>query len=221
MGGKGQRRREKNFLAAHGDYTRLPPAPKASDLDKLPSKLRRLMDFLSPSKTTSTKKLQVHLKTSKDAKIGKCKEDVIGDQTLEHGSNRDTNTNMDKKGKKKRKRKAVDDLRFQKIDQGSTTTGLSKRERRKKFLEERRKKHKRGKTDDSQDFPMREEIRFGEVVEAPPKIAAFPKAKKTTLGASQERLRLQAVEAYRKRKGWVSRPGIHLPPIAADQSYNL
>lgn len=30
--------------------------------------------------------------------------------------------------------------------------------------------------------------------------------------ASHERLRLQAVEAYRKRKGWESRPGIKLPP---------
>lgn len=123
-------------------------------------------------------------------------------------------------------------------------------------MEERKKKHKKGKTDDRQDFPMRDEIRFGEVVEAPPKIAAFPKvfslfpffclsctvqfgiiyviflgckilmkgicsllkAKKTTLGASHERLRLQAVEAYRKRKGWVSRPGIHLPTLTLEQS---
>lgn len=58
MGGKGQRRREKNFVAAHGGHTRLPPAPKAGDLDALPSKLRKIMDFMSPSKTTSTKKLQ-------------------------------------------------------------------------------------------------------------------------------------------------------------------
>jgi len=30
--------------------------------------------------------------------------------------------------------------------------------------------------------------------------------------ASRERLRLQAIEAYRGRKGWTSRPGLHLPP---------
>lgn len=37
------------------------------------------------------------------------------------------------------------------------------------------------------------------------------KGLKTTEDASQERLRLQAVDAYRKRKGWASRPGVKLP----------
>jgi hypothetical protein len=45
MPGKGQRRREKNFLAAHGGDTRLPPPPKHRELEAIPSKLRRLIAF--------------------------------------------------------------------------------------------------------------------------------------------------------------------------------
>jgi hypothetical protein len=43
MPGKGQRRREKNYRAAHGGESRLPPPPKQRELDALPSKLRRLI----------------------------------------------------------------------------------------------------------------------------------------------------------------------------------
>jgi len=45
MPGKGQRRREKNFQAAHGGDTRLPPPPKHRELEAIPSKLRRLIAF--------------------------------------------------------------------------------------------------------------------------------------------------------------------------------
>lgn len=45
MPGKGQRRREKNFRAAHGGDTRLPPPPKHRELEAIPSKLRRLIAF--------------------------------------------------------------------------------------------------------------------------------------------------------------------------------
>jgi len=34
------------------------------------------------------------------------------------------------------------------------------------------------------------------------------------MDASKERLRLQAVEAYRNRRGWTSRPGVQLPALA-------
>lgn len=47
MGGKGRRRREKNYKAAHGGYSRLPPPPKSSQVDALPSKLRKLISFTS------------------------------------------------------------------------------------------------------------------------------------------------------------------------------
>ncbi|GLT84458.1 hypothetical protein SLE2022_026860 [Rubroshorea leprosula] len=68
------------------------------------------------------------------------------------------------------------------------------------------------------DFPGREQVKFGEVVEAPPKLVAVPKAfkMKAAQDASKERLRLQAIEAYRNRKGWTSRPGaVELPPTLA------
>lgn len=48
MGGKGRKRREKNYRAAHGGgYTRLPPPPDPSQVDALPSKLRKLISFTS------------------------------------------------------------------------------------------------------------------------------------------------------------------------------
>lgn len=47
MGGKGRRRREKNYLAAHGGPARLPPPPDLSRVDALPSKLRQLISFTS------------------------------------------------------------------------------------------------------------------------------------------------------------------------------
>lgn len=40
-----------------------------------------------------------------------------------------------------------------------------------RYLEARRKKNKKAKTDGVVDFPGREKIKFGEVVEAPPKLS--------------------------------------------------
>lgn len=48
MGGKGKKRREKNYLASHGGPARLPPPPDRSKQDALPSKLRVLMNYTSP-----------------------------------------------------------------------------------------------------------------------------------------------------------------------------
>lgn len=45
MAGKGRKRREKNYRAAHGGSTALPPPPKSSQLDALPFKLRQIMNF--------------------------------------------------------------------------------------------------------------------------------------------------------------------------------
>lgn len=105
-----------------------------------------------------------------------------------------------------------------------------------RHLQEMKMKKKKPKTEENLEFRGREEIKFGDVVKAPPKLVAIPKVElwiptinthqfkikfmfsylmkglKTSQDASKQRLRLQAVEDYRKRKGWVSRPGIHLPP---------
>lgn len=39
----------------------------------------------------------------------------------------------------------------------------------------KKNKHKKAKTGGDGDFPGREEIKFGEVVEAPPKLVGLPK----------------------------------------------
>ncbi|OUZ99483.1 hypothetical protein BVC80_8973g29 [Macleaya cordata] len=234
MGGKGQRRREKNYRAAHGGgYERLPPPPKPSDIDALPSKLRKLMDFTSPKHTNDPSKppttVLIHLQkpNSKDepgSKTARLKAEGDDEKiiTPKHKDIEDESSHMntDDKKKAKKKRKQVNDLRFDATGQGLGSTGLKRKERKKKYLEAKKHKHKKAKTEESLDFPGHEKIKFGEVVEAPPKLSAVPKAFKTVQDASHERLRLQAVEAYRNRKGWVSRPGIQLPTsITPDPSF--
>lgn len=44
-----------------------------------------------------------------------------------------------------------------------------------RYLEAKKNKHKKAKTEDKLDFPGREEIKFGDIVQAPPKLAAIPK----------------------------------------------
>ncbi|KAL0924495.1 hypothetical protein M5K25_005328 [Dendrobium thyrsiflorum] len=230
MGGKGQRRREKNYLAAHGGNQRLPPPPTAKDLEALPSKLRKIMEFKNSSaakhgdtissaetgqgkrKHESSGKKKSNLKESRSA----ASNFKLGDDINEKTKN---NLVMDKNGsaecssadvrKRKRKRNSVKDLRFEALDLLGKHS--KRKERKKEYLKERKNKHKKVKANDALDFPGRENIRFGEVVEAPPKLL-LPKMSKTlAVDASKERLRQQAVELYRKRRGWESRPGLKLP----------
>ena len=109
-----------------------------------------------------------------------------------------------------------------------------------RFLKAKKKKQKKGKSEQILDLPKRDEVKFGEVVEAPPKLAVIPvrsisstfgcslvlvlsltksssllmQTHKKYLDASRERLRIQASEAYRSRKGWTNRLGVHLPPVS-------
>ncbi|KAL5859858.1 hypothetical protein ACOSQ4_001154 [Xanthoceras sorbifolium] len=225
MGGKGRKRREKNYRAAHGGPTRLPPPPDPSQIDALPSKLRQLISFTSTlhgSTDTQTEKKRnirgdgdgnTHKKrdgTNLEAtriKDGGDDRRVLAPQRVDSG---DEIVENGEKGKKKRKRKEVTDFRFEALLENSATRSKRK-ERKKKYLEAKKNKHKKAKTEENLDFPGRENVKFGDVVEAPPKLVSVPKAFKNV--ASQERLRLQAVEAYRNRKGWTSRPGIQLPPV--------
>ncbi|KAG9445146.1 hypothetical protein H6P81_016486 [Aristolochia fimbriata] len=223
MGGKAQRRREKNYLAAHGGNRTLPPAPKASDLDAVPAKLRSIMKFKNSTLLQDPDKL------SKDkTRVGKREGDrtvlqkknpkddkASGVVALDHMDDSEdiSNTKGDIKKKKKHKRKTFDDLRLQMMNKELAGSNSNRRERRKKYLEEKKKKHKKAKTDEGVDFPQHEKIKFGEVVEAPPKLT-FPKVSKTFRDASHERLRLEAVDAYRNHKGWTSRPGISLPSLS-------
>lgn len=230
MVGKGKRRREKNYRAAHGGHSLLPPPPHPSSLDALPSKLRHLMSFTNSSQLGSAKtsasneqrtgggvgsgNKKLHSKDKLDSKsTGIRGEDNDGSSvTLQHMDHDDEifQNSTPEKRKRTKKRKRVSDLRFEALEESGV--GQKRKERKKKRLEAMKKKHKKAKTEENEDFPGCEKIKFGDVVQAPPKLVAIPKALKSSQDASQERLRLKAVEAYRNRKGWASRPGIDLPP---------
>ena len=108
-----------------------------------------------------------------------------------------------------------------------------------RHLDEKKKKRKCSKVETHVEFPGREKVKFGDIVEAPPKLS-FPKVpslltsfsvnfctslfaelnvcllllnRKSPLDASAERLRKEVVENYRNIKGWTSRPGLQLPTL--------
>ncbi|XP_013631582.1 PREDICTED: protein SREK1IP1 [Brassica oleracea var. oleracea] len=203
MGGKG----EKNYLAAHGGPARLPPPRDRSEQDALPSKLRVLMNYTSPSPHDSTKQVVEKKENNTKARVDAAAKE--NDALLNNGDEKM------KKLKRKRKRNQVKDLRFE--QELAELDGRSKRkERKKKYWEAKKQKKSQGKTEDTlrENFPKHEEIRFGDVVQAPPKLALVPKARKTPMSASKERQRLEAIEAYRSRNGWTSRPGDQIPSVA-------
>ncbi|WJX82445.1 hypothetical protein P8452_65201 [Trifolium repens] len=205
MAGKGRKRREKNYRAAHGGSTALPPPPKSSQLDALPFKLRQIISFTthqndSPSLSKDKKLDHGHAQNGDTSEPLKAPEHR--DEQL--------NANDDNKNKKKRKRKEVKDLRFA-MEEDKSKSQLKKKERKKKY-EAKKKNHKKVEEDEILDFPGQEKIKFGDIVQAPPKLSYIPKAFKISQDASHERLRLRAIEDYRSRKGWTSRPGNHRPP---------
>ncbi|KAJ0259173.1 Coiled-coil protein [Hirschfeldia incana] len=233
MGGKGKKRREKNYLAAHGGPARLPPPPDRSKQDALPSKLRVLMNYTSPrppppqdstkqvvEKKEKNPKARVDA-TAKNAKpeseskaVEERKSEGYTTSSDHENDGEDITSNKgDEKKKKKRKRSEIKDLRFE--QELAELDGRSKRKERKKKYWEAKKQKKKGKTEDTlrENFPKHEQIRFGDVVQAPPKLAVVPKARKTPMSASKERLRLEAIEAYRSRNGWTSRPGVQIPTV--------
>ncbi|KAF5952939.1 hypothetical protein HYC85_010883 [Camellia sinensis] len=207
MVGKGKRRREKNYRAAHGGHSLLPPPPHPSSLDALPSKLRHLMSFTNSSQ------------------LGSAKTSVSNEQRTGGGVGSGNNKKLHSKDKLDSKSTGIrgedndgSSVTLQHMDhddeifQNSTQEKRRKTEKKEARLEAMKKKHKKAKAEENEDFPGCEKIKFGDVVQAPPKLVAIPKALKSSQDASQERLRLKAVEAYRNRKGWASRPGIDLPP---------
>ncbi|XP_057980674.1 uncharacterized protein LOC131166286 [Malania oleifera] len=243
MGGKGRRRREKNYRAAHGGYSRLPPPPDPNDVDAVPSKLLKIMAFASssscPSAAQGSARPSMGMEQRKKIKAASnekklCLEvesgsNATGDEERANDGHLKSQlidncdemyvSSTHEMGKKKRKRKKVNDLRFEMaVELGAARS--KRRDAKKKYLEAKKKKHKKGKADEILDFSGHEKIKFGDVVEAPPKLDAIPKPKalRTVQDASRERLHLQAVEAYRNRKEWVSRPGIHLPPVTTSPS---
>lgn len=238
MGCKGKRRREKNYMKAHGGHAPLAPPPTAREMEAIPTKLRRLLQI----KNSTPKLLQSQgngqhsqNKTRKpEDKKPKVKGNVMknpvsvpdpedklaGEINKLHAKLENQNSVLQKSEvqgeRSKRKRKQGDKFRLLLECQNLATPGKRKRDRKKKYLDAKKKKHKKEKSDDDTDFPQHEKIKFGEVVSAPPKLE-FPKKAtaeiKIRQDVSQERLRLQAIDNYRKRKGWTSRPGSHAPPL--------
>ncbi|RDX91195.1 hypothetical protein CR513_26856, partial [Mucuna pruriens] len=227
MGGKGKRRREKNYKAAHGGYTGLPPPPDPSQLDALPSKLRKIISFTQPqngaivsSKTEKNNDGHSQNKTplkdkgdvgTVDVKLGNTSGQLEAPQHMDWSEEQVMESGAVDKKKKKRKRKEIKDLRFA-MEVDTTSSQLKRRERKKKYFEAKKKKHKKSHEEEKVDFPGHEKIKFGDIVQAPPKLSVPPKTFKNAQDASRERLRLRAIEEYRSRKRWMSRPGSHLPP---------
>ncbi|KAI3429005.1 uncharacterized protein J3R85_008823 [Psidium guajava] len=228
MVGKGRRRREKNYRAAHGGSTALPPPPDPSQVDALPSKLRKLISFASsqPPPPQDAAKDSKDFKTNKKREMREdekhCGKGGLdskatpsevggGDEKLTtpwNNNNEISQKNSSKKRKRKGKKGQPEDLRFLAVE---SSTSSRRKERKKMYRESRKKKHKKANDKIDMDFPGHEEVKFGDIVEAPPKLAAIPKGLKTPQNASQQRLRLQAIEAYRNRRGWAPRPGGQLP----------
>ncbi|CAL5036470.1 unnamed protein product [Urochloa decumbens] len=227
MPGKGLRRREKNYRAAHGGDSRLPPPPKQRELEAIPSKLRRLISFQNKQNANADAssgaggarapgKQDDGLAKNKLGKDKKTKKQTPENPAeskaseIKGGDGSVANENVNAEGRKgKRKRGKVMDLRFKELEEN---VSISKKQRRKQHLDEKKKKRKGNKTETVPDFPGREKVKFGEVVEAPPKLS-FPKVK-NALDASREMLRKEAIENYRNIKGWTSRPGLQLPTLA-------
>lgn len=235
MGGKGRRRREKNYQAAHGGHSRLPPPPSASSVDAVPSKLRKLMDFVnSPHPGLAKTAMSSELRNASDGDIhtdkklnskqklqsrsSEIKDDPKNEDSVvapfEDQDDDFTNTaGSEEKRKKTKKRKRATDLRFETLE--GAGLGSGRRERKKKRLKERKEKQKKARSDEKDDFPRHEQIKFGDIVQAPPKLLAIPKGSKAFQDASHERLRLRAIEAYRNRKGIKSRTDISVPVITS------
>ncbi|MED6160176.1 hypothetical protein PIB30_048845 [Stylosanthes scabra] len=218
MGARGKKRREKNYRAAHGGYSGLPPPPDPSKLDALPSKVRQIMSFTQPQQKDVDNKLnKIPLKDkgglgTGNVKVGNTNEQLKESDHSDGDYEQPMHSSENDKKKKKRKRKEVKDLRFA-MEPDKTSSQLKRKERKKKYLEaKKKKKQKKSHEEDELDFPGHEKISFGDIVQAPPKLAVIPRAFKNAQDASQERLRLRAIEEYRNRKGWKSRPGTHLPP---------
>ncbi|WOL14771.1 hypothetical protein Cni_G23552 [Canna indica] len=232
MGGKGQRRREKNYQAAHGGEKRLPPAPNHKEIEAIPSKLRKIMELKNNSfssvkpgpapipkdagnekrkpESTADKKKKLNTKNvpSPDSSSTIRKDSQEMKDKRINGENAMTTSNVDNERKRKRKKKAAKDLRFEELDK---TTGVSRKKKRKEYLEAKKKKNKKPKSEDVPDFPGREEIKFGEIVKAPPKLSLPKRSTKSPLDVYHERVRLEAIEAYRNQRGWKSRPGVQIP----------
>lgn len=218
MGGKGQRRRVKNYLSAHGGDSRLPPPVKSKEVDVIPSKLRKLMQYMNNPSMLDNKNnkgksenTEVNKKSNPTGTKNLEKKDDPKKELNSEGEVVELDASSKDKKKKKRKRSVAEDLSLQLLDKDAAARASKRKERKKEFIEKKKiKKQKKEKSEEVHEFPGQEKIQFGEVVLGPPKLT-LPKLPKSVMDASKERARLDAVEAYRSRRNWTSRLGVKLP----------
>jgi len=217
--GKGRKRRESNFKASH-DVKEMAPPPITKDINAVPAKLRRIMQFRETGNPGS-----VNLNTGADIGLSK-------KQVKDSIETRKENRNVKEKKDEAPGTSAPNDSKLGKVDgqiaeNASKPSSKRKREneellqlaekikahpvktkindRKKKFLEEKKKKRLSNAVVQAlMNAPKKDHVAFGEVVQAPPQLT-FPEKNKLRVKeakpASMERVRLQVIEAYRQRKG--------------------
>lgn len=232
--GKGRRRRQANYLAAHGGEHKLPAPPTATDAAAVPWKLRRIMTLKassssphSPSGSLDLGKNRIRSKSEtkafkgiaeKQHRIMKSeKQQDTSLQARDAGEGHENTTVLPNESvtPKRKKRKRDEDLQLLMEKFKATPIHKGLNDRKKKYLQEKKNKKKLGRFNSVEPNPslhQRERIGFGDIVHAPPRLS-FPKKNKNI---SEERLRQQAVETYRQKKKWLSRPGSHQPPSLAN-----
>lgn len=236
--GKGRRRRQANYLAAHGGEHKLPAPPTATDAAAVPRKLRRIMTLKASSSPhnpsshlsldlgknrirskSETNALQrskgIAEKQHRIMKSEKQQDTSLQARDVGEGHENSAVLPNESVAPKRKKRKREEDLQLLMEKFKATPIHKGLNDRKKRYLQEKKNKKKPGRFNSVEPNPslhQRERIGFGDIVDAPPRLS-FPKKNKNI---SEERLRQQAVETYRQKKKWLSRPGSHQPPPLAN-----
>ncbi|CAM6083923.1 unnamed protein product [Calypogeia fissa] len=237
--GRGTKRKaETNFVDAYSGASELAPPPASRDVFAVPAKLRKIMKLKSmvtaggrndgqrdarparesEKKTNKVRTGQVATKAPDSRNVTDL--GVKGTRDASNGRGTELKSESPDQPAEKKKRsfaskwkKGEEELKrlVEKMDKREKTGikhGFS--DRRKGFLQEKKKKRK-GKMPDADAVPalnQYEKVEFGDTVQAPPRLS-FPKKaaevkKKVKLRDDQavmrEKMRLAAIESYRKRK---------------------
>eukprot|EP00898_Chlorokybus_atmophyticus_P005436 jgi/Chlat1/5894/Chrsp4S06395 len=172
----------------------LPPPPSSKDEKALPLKLRRLQQLIQRSEAKSSK---------------------LNDATL--SERRDVDASG--KDSKKRCREVTGALDLKATQLKNVSMSEHKLpERKKRFLEQKKKRKRKQRSEDEFEDVVKDHVKFGEIVQQPPKIDKRPRLPKSTApeawseesrlkAMSMQRLREQVIGEYRKKRDWVLRPG--------------
>ncbi|KAL3675302.1 hypothetical protein R1sor_025250 [Riccia sorocarpa] len=225
-----KRKTDVDFKDAHSTVSELAPPPVGRDIMAIPAKLRRIMELknavASGEKHNPNAYKRQRSEGSKASEKKKDKKRKLNDKENSKSSEGDEDKNDAAAAKKTKLSRAEEEIKMlnARFDRKAGVKPKSTGEKWKSYLNEKKKKKKRGKNSIEEGLPemhKHEKIAFGEVVQAPPKLtfpqkAAKIKEKEKGNGDQtllRERLRLQAIESYRQRKKWAERPGQKLPSL--------